>query len=283
MTIRFLKITGVTMLVAFVSACSFKSVYNRLDYLIPEYIEGMVTLDDGLEHKLEQRTRVLLGWHRNTQLLPYADWMLSIQRDAGRGLTEATVRQRIAEVEQFWKILSGKINDEMALLLPLLDEEQQAELFLNIEDRNEEFRDEFVDLEDDERIDDYVERLTDTYENWIGELTAEQLLAVEQASSGLRSTADLRLQRRIEWQKGIQAILAGQHSAADKTQRLRLFMAGFEEVNNAEMQAKSEFNRGVITRLTVEISRGMTEEQKTYFTEKTNDYIRMLTELAENR
>jgi hypothetical protein len=280
---RCFKIAGVTILAVLTAACSFKTVYNNLDYLIPEYVEGMVTLDEMLEERVEQRTLVLLDWHRNTQLKPYADWLRSIQQDAGESLTEANVKQRITEAERFWKELSVKLNDEMAQLLPLLDEQQQAELFINIEDRNEEFREQFVDLDNDERVDDYIERITDTYENWIGELTDEQRHEVEQASSGLRSTADSRLQRRVQWQHGIREILAEQDTPANKTARLRLFLAGFEDIDNETMKQKSALNREIITALTVRISHSMTAEQKSRFINKTGEYIRIFTELAENR
>jgi hypothetical protein len=280
---RCFKIAGVTLLAALIAACSFKTVYNNLDYLIPEYVEGMVTLDEMLEERVEQRTLVLLDWHRNTQLKPYADWLRSIQQDAGESLTEASVKQRITDAERFWKELSVKLNDEMAQLLPLLDEQQQAELFLNIEDRNEEFREQFVDLDNDERVDDYIERISDTYENWIGELTDEQRYEVEQASSRLLSTADLRLQRRQQWQHGIRQILAEQDTPANKTARLRLFLAGFEDIDNETMKQKSALNSEVITALTVRISHRMTAEQKSHFINKTGEYIRIFTELAENR
>ena len=49
------------------------------------------------------------------------------------------------------------------------------------------------------------------------------------------------------------------------------------------MNEKSEINREVIVRLTVQISHGLAEDQQAHFISKTNDYIRMLTELAENR
>ncbi len=274
---------GVTMLAILIAACSFKTVYNRLDYLIPEYVEGMVTLDEVLEEKLEQRTLILLDWHRNTQLKLYADWLHALQQDAGKNLTEERVKQRITEAERFWNALSVKINDEMALLLPMLDAQQRAELFINIEDRNEEFREQFVDLDDDERVDDYFERMVDTYANWIGELTDEQLLAVQQASTRLISTADLRLQRRLQWQHGIQQILAEQATDTDKSAELRMFLAGFEDVDNEVMKQKSAYNRNIVTGVTVQISRTMTDEQKAHFINKTNDYIRIFTELAENR
>jgi len=270
-------------LIATVAACSFKTLYNRLDYLIPEYVEGMVTLDDVLEQKLEQRTQVLLNWHRNTQLKQYADWLSALQRDMGTRLTEEKVEQRIKEMDQFWRSLAEKVNEEMAYLLPLLDKEQQEELFINLEDKNKEFREEFADLNDEQRIDDYIEDISGTYENWIGELTEKQEQSVEQAAVELVSTAELRFQRRLQWQHGIREILAEDGSTQSKSEKLRQFMAGYEDVDDESTKQKSDINKNIIVRLTVQISHSMTADQKEYFTSKTNDYIRMLTELAENR
>lgn len=280
---RFTRTIIILTLITAVAACTFKTVYNRLDYLIPEYIEGMVTLDDVLEEKLEQSTLVLLEWHRNTQLKQYADWLSALQRDMAAQLTEQQVEQRITEMDRFWRSLSAKVNDEMAHLLPLLNTEQQDELFMNIEDSNNEFREEFVDLNEEQRIEDYAERISDTYQSWIGELTDEQQRNVEQAATELVSTAELRLQRRLQWQRGIREILAEQETAQNKTGRLRQFLSGFEDIDDETMKEKSEINRGVIVRLTVQISNSMTEDQQAHFISKTNDYIRMLTELAENR
>jgi muramidase (phage lysozyme) len=280
---RFTKAIVILTLITAVAACSFKTVYNRLDYLIPEYVEGMVTLDDVLEEKLEQSTLVLLEWHRNTQLKQYADWLSALQRDMATQLTEQQVEQRIAEMDRFWRSLSAKVNDEMAHLLPLLNKEQLDELFMNIDDTNDEFREEFVDLNEEQRIEDYVERISDTYQSWIGELTDQQQRNVEQAATELASTAELRLQRRLQWQHGIREILAEEDTVQNKTDRLRQFLAGFEDIDDETMKEKSEINRGIIVRLTVQISHSMTEDQQAHFISKTNDYIRMLTELAENR
>ena len=280
---RFTRTVIILTLITAVAACTFKTVYNRLDYLIPEYIEGMVTLDDVLEEKLEQSTLLLLEWHRNTQLKQYADWLSALQHDVAAQLTEQQLEQRITEMDRFWRSLSAKVNDEMADLLPLLNKEQQDELFMNIEDSNDEFREEYVDLNEEQRIEDYAERISDTYQSWIGELTDEQQRNVEQAATELVSTAELRLQRRLQWQRGIREILAEQGTAQNKTGRLRQFLAGFEDIDDETMREKSAINRGVIVRLTVQISNSMTEDQQAHFISKTNDYIRMLTELAENR
>jgi len=85
-----------------VAACSIKTLYNRLDYLIPSYVEGMVSLDDVLEEKVEQRTQTLINWHRNTQLIQYADLLRTFQQDLDSPLTEEQVIQHISAMESVW-------------------------------------------------------------------------------------------------------------------------------------------------------------------------------------
>lgn len=283
MSIRLAGMLFTLALFAFISACSFKTVYNRLDYLIPEYVEGVVTLDDALEQRLDERTVLLLRWHRNTQLKQYANWLQSLQQDVNGQLTAERLEQHIARMEQFWLALVIKLNDEMAYLLPLLDAEQRKDLFAYLDEANEEFHEDFIDRDNGERIEDYAERMIDTFENWIGELSDSQTRAVEQGASGLISTAEQRLARRLEWQQGIRDILASSDSRYDKSQRLRAFLAGFEHDPDGPIKEASGHNRQIINRLTVEMAESMTLEQKEHFTSKTGDYIRMFTELAENR
>ncbi len=277
------KIFLMAVFIAIITACSFKTWYNQLDYLIPSYLEGLVTFGDILEKKVDQRTQVLINWHRNTQLKQYAEWLRRLQRDAGPQLTEAQLFQHIATLESFWLSLSKKLNEEMTILLPLLNSEQRGELFASIADKNQDFRDDYIDLDEQERIDSFNESMFDNYENWLGELTDEQQEAIELAASKLHSAAGLRLQQRLLWQRGIQDILDSNESEAVKSERLALFFAEFEMDNETGIKSKNAANQKIIVQLTVLIVHSFTPEQKDYFISKTNDYIRMLTELSENR
>ena len=80
---RLAKLLVVAAAITTLAACSFKTVYNRLDDLIPKYVEGVVTLDDVLEERLDERVSLLLDWHRSTQLKAYAAWLQSVQQDMG--------------------------------------------------------------------------------------------------------------------------------------------------------------------------------------------------------
>jgi len=277
------KIFLMAVFIAIITACSFKTWYNQLDYLIPSYLEGLVTFGDILEKKVDQRTQVLINWHRNTQLKKYAEWLRRLQRDAGPQLTEAQLFQHIATLESFWLSLSQKLNEEMTILLPLLNSEQRRELFAGIADKNQDFRDDYIDLDEQERIDSFTESMFDNYENWLGELTDEQQEAIELAASKLHSAAGLRLQQRLLWQRGIQDIIDSNESEAVKSERLALFFAEFEMDNETGIKSKNAANQKIIVQLTVQIVHSFTPEQKDYFISKTNDYIRMFTELSENR
>ena len=104
--------------------------------MIPYYVEGMVSLDSMLEEKVEQRTLLLINWHRNTQLNQYADWLRLLQRDVNDQLTEEKIHKHIATLDRFWKSITQRVDNEMTLLLPLLNKAQRKELFSNIDEKN---------------------------------------------------------------------------------------------------------------------------------------------------
>ncbi len=282
MTSRQSKLILCLVLAVIVTACSLKSVYNRLDYLIPSYVEGMVSLDEVLEEKVEQRAQLLINWHRNTQLKKYAQLLRTFQQDIGPQLTEERLLQHIATIEAFWNSLSLKLNEEMTELLPLLDAQQRLELFESITEKNEDFQEEYVDIDEQERVELYTDRMLDNYESWLGELSEAQERAVKKAAAGLHSSAELRLQKRKLWQNSIQRILESNDDSRDKSQRLREFFENFR-IDDAELAAATETNKRVIAQLTVQIIDDLSVAQKQYFFNKTGEYIRIFTELAENR
>ncbi|MBT8118866.1 MAG: hypothetical protein KJN89_04025 [Gammaproteobacteria bacterium] len=273
----------VITLTAIISACSLKSVYNNLDYLIPSYVEGMVSLDDILEERVEQRSQVLINWHRNTQLEQYAALLSSFQRDFGPQLTEKRVFQHMTTVKALWQPLSEKLNEEMALLLPLLNDEQLEELFDSIDEKNKEFYDEYVDLDEEQLIEEYSEKLFDNYESWLGDLTKEQEVIIEKAAYKFKTSAHLRLEQRRKWQINIRQILYSDDTADIKSERLRVFFKAFNSQREDVLYEADKANKQVIAWLTVELVHAATDEQKQHFINVTDDYIRIFTELAENR
>lgn len=277
---RAAKLLIIIALAMMLAACSVKMLYNQLNYLIPYYVEGMVSLDDMLEEKLEQRTLMLISWHRNTQLNEYAKWLGDLQRDINQELTEEKLQSHIAQLGDFWQSILVKINEEMALLIPLLNIEQRNELFASLDEKNAEFLEEVVNITNEQRIEKYSSRMMDSYENWLGELTGEQKKAIKQVASEMQSTAKLRLERRRQWQRSIQRILYLNENNDNKTKALREYFAEYNSQQNTEMDKIVNQNKKRLVRLTFNIAHSMNDEQKDHFMTITNDYIRMFKELA---
>jgi len=273
----------IILFILLLGACSLKTVYNRLDYLIPSYVEGLVSLDDVLEEKLKQRAGSLVNWHRNTQLTQYAELLRIFQKDIQSPLNEELVLQHIATIQLLWQSLEVKLNKEMAELLPLLNAEQQEELFASIEDKNEDFYDEYVDLYNDERIDQYTETTLETYENWLGYISEEQERAIEKAAAELTNSASLRLDQRRLWQRSIQEILKTSDSEEIKSKQLQQFFKRFSINDQPQLKVISDVNKKIIARLTVEVINQASANQKTFFKNKIDEYIKIFSELAENR
>jgi len=271
------------LLLTVLSACSLKSLYNNLDYLIPSYVEGIVSLDDMLEEHVEQRTQVLINWHRNTQLKQYADLLRIYQQDFGPQLTEQRVTEHMSVMESLWQPLAEKLNEEMAVLLPLLNQDQLEELFASIDEKNEDFYDDYVDLDEEELIEEYIDRLNENYEGWLGEINEQQQAYIEKAAYRFHTSAHLRLEQRKNWQRNIHRILYSDDSAENRSERLRSYFKAYNSKRDDALSAADNANKQVIAWLTVKLVHAATAEQKDYFMDRTDDYIRIFTELAEGR
>lgn len=281
--IRQAKILLIAAIFILTSACSIKTLYNQLDSLIPSYLEDMVSLDDVLEKNIEQRIQFLINWHRTTQLKEYADWLRTLQQDVNTHLTDKKLFQHIAIVERFWKSLLQKVYKELADFLPSLNSEQRKELFASMTAKNQDFRDDYIEINEKKRVDSNTERMLENYENWLGDLTEEQKKDIIQIAKEMRSVAPLRLQQRLLWQQSIQKILEGNEANSFKSERLRTFFAGFEKTKSTEMKKREAMNRRIMVRLTLNVVHGLTPDQKAYFISQTNNYIRILSELSGNR
>jgi hypothetical protein len=277
------KFIFIASLIVFTSACTFKFTYNNLEYIIPTYVEGMVSLDGILEKRVEQQTMSLINWHRNTQLIQYADLLRGLKRDFGLDLTEEQVSHTIVTIESLWQLLAEKLNEEMVVLLPLLNNSQLEELFVSINKKNDKFYKENVDLDKDEIAEEFKERLLDNFESWLGDLTKQQKNEIQKTATMIYSSADLRLKLRKYWQENIQEILKAEDTIEVKSDQLNIFFNQFnvERINIlADIRNKNIQAIGLLTVKLIHIS---TPDQKQHFTNKADDYIQIFTELKENR
>lgn len=243
----------------------------------------MVSLDGVLKKRLDEQTISLITWHRNTQLIQYANLLRDLKRDFGPDLTEQQVSYTIKNIEDFWQILVEKLNKEMVTLLPLLNNDQLDELFVNIDKKNDKFYKENVDLDKDEISEEYEERLLDNFETWLGDLTKQQKDEIQKTATTIDSSANLRLQLRKYWKKNIQEILKTEDTVDIKSNKLTIFFNQFNAKQIDMLANIRNKNIQAIGLLALKLIHIATPEQKQNFINKADYYIRIFTELKENR
>lgn len=243
----------------------------------------MVSLDGVLKKRLDEQTISLITWHRNTQLIQYANLLRDLKRDFGPDLTEQQVSYTIKNIEDFWQILVEKLNKEMVTLLPLLNNDQLDELFVNIDKKNDKFYKENVDLDKDEISEEYEERLLDNFETWLGVLTKQQKDEIQKTATTIDSSANLRLQLRKYWKKNIQEILKTEDTVDIKSNKLTIFFNQFNAKQIDMLANIRNKNIQAIGLLALKLIHIATPEQKQNFINKADYYIRIFTELKENR
>jgi hypothetical protein len=240
----------------------------------------MVTLDDTLESDLENRTELLLDWHRTTQLEQYAAWLRELQDDINPELDDERLKYHEKKLETYWTSISSRLNSDMAELLPRLSPEQVTELFASLKDKNEDFREDYIDIDDSERRENYIETITDIYKDWLDTLDEAQLTDIEQAASDLKSSATRRLELRLLWQSQIHDILVADHTRIKKQNLLNEYFTRYDMNSDPALKIVNEANKSVLRKLTKNIVHSMNPEQKKYFKQRTDDYIKMFEELA---
>ena len=276
---RALMIAALCML----SACSVKTVYNNLDSLIIEYVDDMFTLDDPLESEVSERAAALIAWHREDQLDDYTQLLRELQQDFGPDVSVETLERRTDTLRSFWYALKHRLDEDMVVVLSQLDSEQRSELYASLEDRNRSYREDYVDIDEEERIESLEESVSDAFEDWLGDLTDEQQRLIQPAVNKMQSSASGRVRAREIWQREVSRILESPDDITEKQQALRAYLTGFDSNDHEGVKGSFEINRTVIATLTRDIIVLADEEQREHFIEKTDEYIEIFEELRQDQ
>ena len=276
-------IRGVLVVFLLITAsCSFKTVYNNLDYLIPAYIDHMVDIDNDLSDLVDLRTVTFLKWHRDDQLPKYLNWLKHIKAQLLSSRIDdiryEQVLYFINNSSQFWSDIRDKFSAELARLLPLLNEEQVDELFESLSESNEEFISKNISPSKKEIEQLYEERLLDNFEEWLGYLTDEQVKSLKDSSSGFQSLSHLRLKARLEWQRETREILVSEN-IINKTGKLESLFHRLSEKHDKQYAKINTANKERLSDVILELIMTLQKDQQQHVLGKLDYYIKMIEDL----
>ena len=275
------KAVLISLVLFLISGCSVKSTYNRLDWILTQYLDSYVELTDAQEDELREYLANTLYWHRTTQLPAYVSWLQRVKQDVAHDLTEAQVEHHTLELLVYWRALMMRVADDMAVLMPELSPQQRAELFASFIEKNDEYRTDYIKVSRKQQRENYTERLQDSFDSWLGSLSQNQKKLIQAAAIEMQPIAAESLQTRIRWQQELHTILDSQQDLAATREAMHTLFVNTETLRSTSYKHMLEHNRQVVTHLIVDISKTLSDKQRKHFNKRVDKYIKLFSELAQ--
>ncbi|MEM6579996.1 MAG: DUF6279 family lipoprotein [Pseudomonadota bacterium] len=254
-SLRWLFLTSLV----FLGACSSTTfVYNQLDTIVPWYVDDYVDLDREQREQLDAELEIFLAWHRQQELPRYVQLLDQVDSTLGAPVTTQEIADLYAEMEVAFVRLE---EESLVWLLDLgesLTDQQVEELLVYMQERQEEFKDEYLSRSDEEYREKIYDNLKDNFSDYMGRLDKQQRERLQLASQEMERTDALWLQERELWQERIAEFLEREPGWQ---QRVRDAVAQRGETVSEEYREAYLHNLDVIFVAVADVLNSRTEKQ----------------------
>jgi len=255
------------MAALFLSGCIVRFVYNQLDWIIPWYVNSVIDLNNGQETLLEKRIKAQLKWHRVTQLPEYSKSLKELGFKIQNGLTLEDLERFHNTMRRYWRDLVGNIGPDIAEILSTASDEQLDEMLKRFEERHEKFREEYIDLPEEERRQKKVDRMKQFLGFCMGGLNEEQEKIVDQWSRDLKNISSARLQYIQMTHNHFKEILKRRKEKAWFEKELCELLYFERDTWPRDFREMAEYNRELTKAAFIRIYHFMSDEQRGEFAE----------------
>jgi hypothetical protein len=232
------------VLVCLLGACSSTTfVYNRLDSILPWYLDDYVELDSSQDRQLDELLEPFLAWHRRQELPRYVALLDQVEADLDDPVSAAQVEGIYTGIEDAWLRLQDESLDWLLALGGSLSDEQVQEFLDVLQERQEEYEEEYLERSEREYREDSYESLLDSMQDYLGRLTDAQRDRLRAASLELRRSDSIWLQERAAWLQRLDILMQRQPGWQ---QRVREAIALRDETVSEQYSATYEHNLEVI-------------------------------------
>ncbi len=256
--IRSLRL-GAISLVLFLSACSSTSfVYNRLDIILPWYLDDYVDLNREQKNSLDGLLQPFLGWHRQEELPQYVLILSDLEASLDQPLNLEVVARIFTSIETAWSRLEDRSLEWMLKLGDELSDEQINEFLAVLGEEQEEYEEKYLPRSDEEYLEESYENFSDGLGDYMGRLGSDQREILRRASAQLQRMDVLWLQERAVWLDNLTQLLRREPGWK---QQLRDLKNNREDNSAPEYSAMYAHNLMVIEGAIAEIVDSRSEKQ----------------------
>jgi hypothetical protein len=254
-----LRRTLLVCTVLLLSACSSTTfVYNRLDFILPWYLDDYAELDREQEKYLDGLLSPFLAWHRSVELPRYVKVLEDIEVSLDQPLTADVVAAISIEFENAWFRLEGEALDWLLDLGAKLSDEQIQGFLAELQEQQQEYEEKYLTRSDEEFHDESYDNLQDTMQDYLGRLNRAQRDLLRDTGNGLLRSDRTWLSERAAWLEKLTVLLEREPGWQ---QRVREAIAARNENVSPEYLRIYEHNLRLIHSAIAELLNSRTEKQ----------------------
>jgi hypothetical protein len=243
----------------FLSACSSTTFfYNRLDFILPWYLDRYVDLERAQSQKLDIQLEALLDWHRREELPRYLDFLDDIAEDLAAPLSVVQLQNYADRAEQAWLRIRDPGLEFLLRLGEDLSDEQIEDFIAVMAKKQAKYEGKYLDRDDKEMREDVFEGLEETLEDYLGRLDKPQRERLRTATEDLLRSDTVWLQERSAWTAELAQAL---ERKPGWQQRVTRIVYDWEADLDPEVEALYDHNTTVVRAAIVDVLNSRSENQ----------------------
>lgn len=265
---RAAKVVALGSLLLLGGCSSTAFLYNRLDLILPWYLGEYVDLDRSQKKQLKSLLEPFLEWHRSEELPAYLEILAGIEATLDEEVAAEDVAAIASDFEQAWFRLEARAIEWMLVLGEGLSDQQIAEFVQQLQDKQREYEEEYLQRDDEKYQEDAFDNLYDNSRDYLGRLNAKQREGLEQAAGELQRADRVWLEERADWMQRLEVMLQREPGWQ---QAILDALAARDDTVSEEYLAVYQHNTAVVYQAIADLLNSRTEKQDQRLRRKLTD------------
>ena len=246
------------ILLIFITGCSSTTfIYNRIDFLLPWYLESYVDLDRDQKQDLKELLIPFFKWHREQELPEYANIIGRVEVVINNPVELESIKLITTDFEESW----FRLEDEMiAWAIPMaanLSDEQINKFIQVLQTKASQSESKYLSRNDQMYENDNYKRIRKNLKRFMGALTSEQRKLVKTTSQNMKRVDGEWIESRKSFIEKLQYILKKDEGWQQRLQNI----THRDDLVNQNYRKTYSYNIDLTQRLLVSILNSRTDKQ----------------------
>lgn len=265
------RLAMILLVIFFIQACGIKFWYNRLDWVVPWYLDDYVELTSQQEDTLEKLLELKTEWHRSNELPKYVSMLNRMEADIKSGAIHQTYDRYRRDMRGFYNTLLNEMSDDLVAQTASLSDEQVKQLMDNLDKEAKDQYEEFKETKEEDRQEERLDRLEESFGEWIGSLSDEQKSIIKEMAGLLKSSGEVTYQYRARWRDAFRTALTERKTSSGQAAIKSLILDPYQ-VGGEELNAIRDHNGEIYKEYQLKMLRTLSTKQKRHLLEEIADY-----------